>query len=164
MILAGRGTVLMDKAIGIGWVVCLGSDKAGAHYAVVDFGKTGDKASLFEETWAMPVDCLAIDVDVSGEATVRNAMQEAIVDLSHIDILVYSAGVTNPRAAMHDRDRDVWNGTFDVNFKGVANGMKHVDTHMRAVTAGSSTPRLSLFTSLSRITERDARPRPRPPR
>ena len=78
----------------------------------------------------MPVDCLALDVDVTDEASVKNAVQEAIAGLGHINILVSNAGVASPGSAMQDQDWDVWTRIFDVNLKGVAYGMKHVIPHM----------------------------------
>ena len=129
--LSGKNALVMGGAVGIGRAVCLAFAGAGANVAFADLGKADDKSSLMDELGALPVRALALDVDVTDEASVKNALQQAIAGLGHIDILVNNAGVTSSGSAMQDQDWDVFTKIFNVNLMGVAYGMKHVIPHMQ---------------------------------
>jgi NAD(P)-dependent dehydrogenase (short-subunit alcohol dehydrogenase family) len=130
MTLTGRNALVIGGAVGIGRAVCIAFARAGANVAFADLGKHDDKTSLLAELKTMSIDALALDVDVTDEVSVAEAVGQAIENFGHIDILVNNAGITSSGAPIHRQDWDVWSAIFDVNLKGVAYGMKHVIPHM----------------------------------
>lgn len=130
MLLNGRNALVIGGAVGIGRAVCLAFAEAGANVAFADLGKQDEKASLLTLLGAMPIDAVAIEIDVTDEASVSGAIRNATDRFGHIDILVNNAGITSSGAPIQHQDWDVWTKIFDVNLKGVAYGMKHVIPHM----------------------------------
>lgn len=130
MLLNGKTALVIGGAVGIGRAVSLAFADAGASVAFADRGWTEEKRSLEVELTALGSRNLAIDVDVTDEASVAFAIRHAIETFGHLDILVNNAGITSSGAAIQDQDWAVWDSIFGVNLKGVAFGMKHVMPHM----------------------------------
>jgi NAD(P)-dependent dehydrogenase (short-subunit alcohol dehydrogenase family) len=130
MTLKGRNALVIGGAVGIGRAVCLAFAQAGANVAFADIGKDDAKASLLAELKAVSINAVALDVNVTVEASVETAVRDTLASFGHIDILVNNAGITSSGASIQEQDWDVWSAIFDVNLKGVAYGMKHVIPHM----------------------------------
>jgi len=130
MLLNGKTALVIGGAVGIGRAVSLAFAAAGASVAFADRGWADEKRSLEIELTTLGSRNLAIDVDVTEEASVASAIRQAIETFGHLDILVNNAGITSSGAAIQDQDWAVWDNIFNVNLKGVAFGMKHAIPHM----------------------------------
>ena len=64
-------------------------------------------------------DALAIECDVTDEASCRRAIDEAATELGGIDALVYAPAI-GPLARLVDIDADTWRRVFDTNVTGAA--------------------------------------------
>ncbi|WP_101297253.1 mycofactocin-coupled SDR family oxidoreductase [Halegenticoccus soli] len=74
-------------------------------------------------------DALAVKMDVSKEAEVEYAVEEALSEFGRIDILANNAGIA-PVSGLMDLDEATWDATLDVNLKGMWLCAKHVGRHM----------------------------------
>ena len=134
--LAGKNALVVGGAVGIGRAVCEAFAEAGANVVVADRGWAAEKETLLGLLTSHGVRALALDMDVTDEASVAAGVSHAVSALGHIDIMVKNAGVTSPGATLHLQNWDVWNQIFDVNVMGVAYGMKHILPHMLSRRAG----------------------------
>jgi NAD(P)-dependent dehydrogenase (short-subunit alcohol dehydrogenase family) len=64
-------------------------------------------------------DTLAIECDVTDEASCRSAIADAAAGLGGIDSLVYAAGI-GPLARLTDTDAATWREVFETNVTGAA--------------------------------------------
>ena len=62
---------------------------------------------------------LAIECDVTDEASCRSAIEEAAAGLGGIDALVYTPGI-GPLSRLVDTDAETWRRVFDTNVTGAA--------------------------------------------
>jgi SDR family mycofactocin-dependent oxidoreductase len=84
-----------------------------------------ETASLVEEEGQ---EAITLHGDVSVEADVEAAVQEALDHYGHIDILANNAGIESV-ADMVEMDEQMWDELIDVNLKGVWLCSKHVGQH-----------------------------------
>ncbi len=77
-------------------------------------------------------------VDVSSEADVSTAVEEAAVWLGHgVDVLIHLAGMlTGAHVDVTEVTEEDWNLVIDVNLKGSFLVVKHVATHMKRQKSG----------------------------
>jgi SDR family mycofactocin-dependent oxidoreductase len=85
-----------------------------------------------EETASMVEDegqeVLTVRADVSDEAQVEAAVDEALDEFGHIDILANNAGIESI-SELTQMDEQMWDELLDVNLKGVWLCCKHVGKH-----------------------------------
>src|SRR5881394_2192276 len=62
---------------------------------------------------------IAVEVDVTGEASVAQALAETEGELAPPDILIASAGITGPNATVVAYPVDAWRQVIDINLTGV---------------------------------------------
>ncbi|WP_258142103.1 MULTISPECIES: SDR family NAD(P)-dependent oxidoreductase [unclassified Arthrobacter] len=77
------------------------------------------------------------DVDVTGEASVAEAIRRVGAEHGTPDVLVNAAGIIGPAGASHTATVDDFNLIFDVNVKGVWLMTKHVVPGMIRQQSGS---------------------------
>ena len=130
MSLQRKNALVIGGAVGIGRAVCDAFASEGANVVLADRGWPEEKRAALQSMQALGVKALSVEVDVTVEATIVEAIETSIRQLGHIDILVNNAGVTSPGAPLYQQDWRIWDDVFDVNLKGVAFGMKHVLPHM----------------------------------
>jgi NAD(P)-dependent dehydrogenase (short-subunit alcohol dehydrogenase family) len=129
MNLEGRNALVIGGAVGIGRAVCEAFAREGANVVLADRGWPEEKRAATLSMQARGVKAYHLEVDVTVEATVVDAIAKSIDLLGHIDILVNNAGVTSSGAPLHQQDWRVWDDIFNVNLKGVGFGMKHALPH-----------------------------------
>lgn len=116
---AERTCTLVTGAAGaIGRAVCLRLGAEGRAVAVLDVDpvKAEETAAAVREDGGSG---LAVPCDVSGEASLREAVEEARRRLGPADLLVNAAGVLGPPATMlADLDTAAWERVFAVNVRG----------------------------------------------
>jgi SDR family mycofactocin-dependent oxidoreductase len=93
-----------------------------------DLGTTDE----LEETASMIEDegqeALAIEMDVRHEDEVEAAVEEAVDQFGHVDILANNAGIFNA-SDLVEMDEALWDDMIETNLKGVWLCMKHVGQH-----------------------------------
>lgn len=128
--LYGKKVVFVGAATGIGSVTLKEFAEEGANLALLDINEKDGKHSA-EAAGATFIQC-----DVSDEASVSDAMEQAAKALGGIDCLVntaalqYSGDVTS-------FDVDLWDRIFAVNVKGVFLTCKHAVPYLEKSTAPS---------------------------
>ena len=73
-------------------------------------------------------EALTIEMDVREEAEVESAVEEAVDQFSHVDILANNAGIESV-AEMTEMNESMWDELIDTNLKGVWLTSKHVGQH-----------------------------------
>lgn len=115
--LAGKTAVVIGGTAGLGLTVAQSYVEAGAK--VIIGGRRSDGADI-----ARDVGAEFVQVDVSSESSVREAMDAVQERFGNIDILVNNAGVW-PYASIDEIDEKTAYQIIDVNFLGVVWGIKH---------------------------------------
>lgn len=129
--LDGKICVVTGGSLGIGRATCQLMAKEGAKVAVCDVLDTEGKTLAGEvggDYWHM---------DVSAEASVKEAVNSIADKHGRIDVLVNNAGIAGSSKPTHETTEAEWDAVQDVNVKGVFFCTKHVVPHMLKAGAGS---------------------------
>ncbi|TAJ24487.1 MAG: SDR family oxidoreductase [Reyranella sp.] len=110
----GRTAAITGGARGIGLACAVKIASGGGRVALWD--RDLDRAK--QSAAALP-GALAVQVDVTSEASVAEALARTEKDLAAPDILVASAGITGPNATVVDYSVDAWKQVLDINLTGV---------------------------------------------
>jgi NAD(P)-dependent dehydrogenase (short-subunit alcohol dehydrogenase family) len=110
--LAGRAAIVTGGARGIGLAITERFVASGAKVAIwdVDSGAAEDAAKLLHQT--------GIQVDVTDEASVNEALRRSEAAIGPVDILVTSAGITGPNLAIADYPAEDWRRVLEVDLTG----------------------------------------------
>ena len=123
---AGQAAIVTGGAAGIGRAIAERLAAEGARVSIWD----RDATALADAAAALPAHAVALDV--TDEAAVSAAAKTTADALGGIDILVASAGITGPNAAVADYPFDAWKRVFAVNVDGVFLCNRAVLPFMRA--------------------------------
>lgn len=115
---AGLKAIVTGGASGIGAATAKLLQERGADVAVLDLNP--DQAAGVK----------AIRCDVSDDASVRRAVEEAAEQLGGIDVVVNNAGV-GARGTIEANDDDEWHRVFDVNVLGMVRVSRAALPHLR---------------------------------
>jgi NAD(P)-dependent dehydrogenase (short-subunit alcohol dehydrogenase family) len=108
-------TVVVGASSGLGRCIGIGLVQRGAQVALLARRKERlDSAAAEAGGTAVAIEC-----DVTDEASVRAAIDEAATALGGIDALVYTPAI-GPLARLADVDADTWRAVFDTNVTGAA--------------------------------------------
>lgn len=130
--LDGQVAVITGGAQGIGAAVAHRLAANGARIAIWDMDDV--KAGATADT--LPGDARAFHVDVSDWASVEAAREATLDAFGSIEILVNSAGIAGPVAAIEDYDTDTWNQVMAVNLTGTFHTNKAVIPTMKEQNYG----------------------------
>jgi 2-dehydro-3-deoxy-L-rhamnonate dehydrogenase (NAD+) len=72
-----------------------------------------------------------LQVDISDEASVQQAVKNTLEKFSKIDVLVNSAGITGPNTTVIDYPVAAWDQVFNINIRGTFLTCKYVAAHMK---------------------------------
>ncbi len=149
--LAGNQTAdavafITGAAHGQGRAVALALAKEGVNIVAFDvaknlsypayaFGSADELDSLQQAVEALGAWCLPVTGDVRRDADVKNAVERAIGNFGHIDILFNNAGICAYGLA-HELGEDEWDAMLDINLKGAWLVARRVIPHMIAQKAG----------------------------
>jgi NAD(P)-dependent dehydrogenase (short-subunit alcohol dehydrogenase family) len=108
-------TVVVGASSGLGRCIGVGLAQRGAHVALLARRRERIEAAAKD---AGP-GAVAIECDVTDEASCRSAIADAASALGGIDNLVYTPGI-GPLVRMVDTDAETWRRVFDTNVIGAA--------------------------------------------
>jgi 3-oxoacyl-[acyl-carrier protein] reductase len=124
--LAGQTAVVTGAATGIGESIARRLANAGASVAIADV----DRSSAEQTAFSIP-NAFAIQVDVTDDASVRQAFAGVLAKTGRIDILVNNAGIAGKAAPITEQDDESWHRTIAVNLTGVFQCIRAVLPSMR---------------------------------
>jgi len=114
--LTGRVALVTGGNGGIGLGIAKGLAAAGASVAIV--GRDAEKsAAALAEVKAIGGQVMAIEADITDEASVGQMTQAVVRDFGRIDILVANAGI-NIRKPPEDYSLEEWRAIIDTNLTG----------------------------------------------
>ena len=125
--LAGKTALITGAARGIGRAFAERYVSEGAAVAIadIDFARAQDTASQIGQG------CIAIEMDVTDQASIDAAVTETISSLGHIDILINNAAVFTA-APITEITRADYDSVFDINVSGTLFTLQAVAKHMIA--------------------------------
>ena len=136
--LDGRVAIVTGGATGIGRATARRLSRAGALVMVADMDLTGAQACA-SELVSNDGTAIAVRVDVSDEASVRDMVATAVSELGRVDILFSNAAATDLLSEDNDLehlDTALWDRSMAVNVRGTMLGAKHVVPFMKAQHSG----------------------------
>jgi len=128
---AGKTIIITGAASGIGRAAALIFAREKANVVCADIDEDG-LAKTAEEINALGSQALALTIDVTKRAAVKDMMQLAIDGFGSVQFLFNSAGAAIRRAKFLEIDDDLFDRTFDLNVKGTLYPMQAVLPHMLA--------------------------------
>jgi 3-oxoacyl-[acyl-carrier protein] reductase len=148
----GRTAVVTGGARGIGLACAAKIAAGGGRLALWD--RDMDRA---KQSAASLGDAIAVEVDVTNEQSLAEAVAKTEKDLAAPDILVASAGITGPNETVIKYPVDAWKQVLDINLTGVF-------LSNRAVAPAWSSAAGAASSTSPRLRARRAIPMPRPTR
>lgn len=127
--LAGRRTVVVGGASGIGAAAVAVFRREGASLVVADVSATGAQV-------AAAAGGTFVRTDVTDESQVEALARRADEVLGGVDVLVNAAGIEMPARRLHEVSADVFDRVFAVNARGIFFTMKHIIPRMLASGGG----------------------------
>ncbi|SJZ49416.1 3-oxoacyl-[acyl-carrier protein] reductase [Enhydrobacter aerosaccus] len=110
----GRAAVVTGGARGIGLACAARIAAGGGRVALWDRDLARAQQSAKELG-----DAIAVEVDVTSEESINNALAVTERELASPDILVASAGITGPNTTVIQYPVDAWRQVIDINLTGV---------------------------------------------
>lgn len=134
--LQGKVAIVTGGALGIGRACAIRMAEEGASIALFDvLDKEGE--ALAAELLGRGFASRYWHVDVSSEAQVQGATDEAAAHFGRLDVLVNNAGIAGANKPTHEITEAEWDQVQAVNVKGVFFGLKHAIAHLRRAGGGS---------------------------
>lgn len=122
--LHGKVALVTGASSGLGKDAAIAYAKAGADVALL--ARRLDKLeAVAEEIRKLGRKAIAIACDVSKEESVKEAVDCALKEFSHIDILLNNAGIA-VRGGVHQISEEDWQKGMDINVKGIFLVSKYV--------------------------------------
>jgi rhamnulose-1-phosphate aldolase/alcohol dehydrogenase len=131
--LTGKVAMVTGAGSGIGRAIAAAFADAGAVVAVVDVNL--DSARATSEAIGDQDRAIAIEADVTDEAAVKRAVDEAVCTYGGIDIVINNAGLSLSKALLETTEAD-WDLQHDVMAKGSFMVSKHAASAMIAQGKG----------------------------
>ena len=142
---SGRHAIVTGGAAGIGEAIVARLLGAGARVSIWD----RDLAALESAQSRLGTQVQAVQVDVSDERSVANAVNVSHAWGTRIDILVNSAGITGPNTTVIDYPVEEWDRVFAINMRGTFLTCKYVAAVMRQASGGEGYGRIVNIASIA---------------
>ena len=118
--LENRTAIVTGAARGIGKAIAEILAGRGANIVVVDLELDAAEKTAREIAEKTGRDAIALEADVSDNASVKAMVKKALEKFGKIDILVNNAGITRDGLLMRMKEKD-WDLVLDINLKGAFN-------------------------------------------
>ena len=137
MELSGKVAIVTGGGNGIGRGIALELAERGADIVLGEID-VDSAARVAQEIKAAGQDAIAVETDVTQQASADSLFQAAIERFGTVDILVNNAGVGGAPGWWErpESSGDDWDAAFDVNVFGIVNCTKSVEEHMRSQKSG----------------------------
>lgn len=134
MILKGKTALISGAAgrRGIGLATARLFAEHGARVAILDL----DGSAAKDAAAGIGAGHIGLECDVTDAGSCRSAVDTALKNFGHIDILINNAGITQPVKVM-EIDPKSWERIIDVNLRGVLYLSQATIPHMRSRKVGS---------------------------
>ena len=142
---SGKHAIVTGGAAGIGEAIVARLLGGGARVSIWD----RDTAALGAAQSRLGTQVQTVQVDVSDEKSVANAVHVSNAWGKRIDILVNSAGITGPNVPVIDYPVDEWDRVFAINTRGTFLTCKHVANVMRQAADGAGYGRIVNIASVA---------------
>lgn len=137
MRLQGKVVVITGAGSGLGRESALLFSEQGATVVVTDVvtDRAEDVAVLIHDRGGAAT---ALTVDVTSESDVAHAVDFAVTEYGHLDVMFANAGIRAPGPAVEidELSESVWDAVMDVNLKGVFFACKHAARVMKKQRRG----------------------------
>jgi len=143
----GKVVLVLGGGTGIGSAIARGFADAGASLAVSYHGSKAGAEEVAEFARAAGRRCLPIAADSRSVAAVESAVDQTVGEYGRIDVLVYNAGLTEPRP-LFEMTEEEWDRTLDINLKGMFFCARRAATYMREQPARGTMVLLSSVHSI----------------
>lgn len=117
--------VVTGGASGIGAAIAARLVAGGARVAALDLRTDG-----------VPAQVLAVQADVSDDASVRAAVDQVAGDFGRLDIVINNAGI-GAQGTVADNDDDEWRRVLDINVLGMVRVSRAALPHLRQSPAAA---------------------------
>ena len=128
--LTDKVVLVLGGGSGIGAAIARGFVDAGADVAVSYHGSKAGAEGVAEFARAAGRRCLLCDADSRSVTDVEAAVDKTVEEYGTIDVLVYNAGLTDPRP-LFELTEEEWDRTLDINLKGMFFCARRAAAHMR---------------------------------
>ncbi|SDF70365.1 SDR family NAD(P)-dependent oxidoreductase [Halorientalis regularis] len=132
--LDGQTALVTGASQGIGRSIAIVLANHGADVAL---GARGDGIYETAELIGDDAETLPVELDVTDEASVRDAVEATVDAFGALDVLVNNAGIGGPTAPIEEVTVEEWDRTQDVNLRGAFLMCKHAAPHLRESDQGS---------------------------
>ncbi len=126
----GKVVTVIGAGTGIGAAIARGFSDAGADLAISYQSSKEGAEKVAAEVRAAGRRCLLCAADGRRVADVEAVVDETVATLGAIDVLVYNAGLTDPRP-LFDLTEEDWDRTQDINLKSMFFCARRAAAHMR---------------------------------
>lgn len=131
---AAKVVFVTGGASGIGRAAAIAFAQEGAaHVIVADLDIAGAESTVA----SLPGPGSSVELDVTDDAAVAQALDEVVADHGRLDVAFNNAGVNDIPRAFHELDADSWDRMIRINLSSVFVCMKHELRHMTAAGSGS---------------------------
>ncbi|WP_425455572.1 SDR family oxidoreductase [Cohnella phaseoli] len=134
--LEGKVAIVTGGGSGIGKGAALKLAEHGAKIAIVDRDSQRAERAR-EEIERMGGEALALEADVASEASVRSAIEQAVLRWGRLDVVFANAGINGTWTPIEHLTEEDWDSTININLKGTFLTLKHAIPHLKRQGGGS---------------------------
>jgi meso-butanediol dehydrogenase / (S,S)-butanediol dehydrogenase / diacetyl reductase len=119
---------LTGGSTGIGWECAKAYSAEGAKVVLV----SREESCVRKAAAELGPEHLGLACDVSNDAAVKAAIEDALAQFGKIDVVHNNAGIATPSKAIHETTDDEWDLLFNTNLKSVLYTARHAFAALKA--------------------------------